>query len=94
MATLALLSLGLLWAERVTLLKVVATWPVTATDLSRVRRVRRWLANPAIAVGKLWPPLLTALLAGRADQECCLVYDPTPLGARLTILVLGLVVWT
>lgn len=91
-ATLALFSLGLLWAGSVTLLRVAATLPVAATDLSRVRRLRRWLANSAVAVGTLWPPLLTALLAGHAGQELCLVFDPTPLADRVTILVLGLVV--
>ncbi len=91
-ATLALLSLGLLWAGSVTLLKVASSLPLSAYDLSRVRRLRRWLANPAVAVGQLWPPLVTALLACRAGQELCLVYDPTPLADRLTVLVLGLVV--
>ena len=91
-AVLACLSLGLLWSGRVTLGAVAASLPLRATDASVVRRLRRWLANPRVAVGRLWPPLLTPLLARWAGRDLLLVLDPTPLDERLSLLLRGLVV--
>lgn len=92
LAPLAAFSLGVLWSSSLTLLSVAASLPFPVTDSSIERRLRRWLANPRVTVAQLWPPLLQALLAQRAGQELLLVFDPTPLGAHATILVLGLVV--
>jgi hypothetical protein len=89
--TLAWLLLGLAWAGNVALLKVAAALPVAAKDASTERRLRRWLANPAVVVAELWGALLPALLAGRAGQEVLLVLDPTPPNGAFTVLVLGLV---
>ena len=47
----ALLVLGLLWAETVSLPRIAAELPEAASDPSRERRLRRWLSNPAVAVG-------------------------------------------
>ena len=90
-AVLACLSLGLLWSGRVTLSAVAASLPLPARDLSVVRRLRRWVANPRVAVGRLWPALLAPLLAGWAGRDLLLVLDPTPLDDRLTLCLLGLV---
>lgn len=89
---LALLSLGILWAGSVTLLQVAASLPLATRDLSRERRLRRWLANRQVSVGHLWPPVLQALLANRAGQELLCVFDPTPIGPSISLLLLGLVV--
>ena len=91
-AGLACLSLGLLWSGRVTLAAVAASLPLPARDLSVVRRLRRWLANPRVAVGRLWPALLAPLLAGWAGRDLLLVLDPTPLDDRLSLCLLGLIV--
>jgi hypothetical protein len=88
-ATLALFALGVLWAGNLTLLRVAAALPLRAADPSTERRLRRWLANPAVVVGELWRPLLPALLAGCAGREVLLVFDPTPVRDRATLLVLG-----
>jgi hypothetical protein len=91
-AVLACLSLGLLWSGRVTLSAVAASLPRPARDPRVVRRVRRWLANPRVAVGRRWPALLAPLLAGWAGRELRLVLDPTPRADRLSRCLLGLVV--
>ena len=91
-AVLACLSLGLLWSGQVSLPTVAASLPLRAADPSVVRRLRRWVANPRVAVGRLWPALLAPLLASRAGQELLLVLDPTPLDDRLSLFLLGLVV--
>src|SRR5215204_3300018 len=83
--TLALLALGLLWAGS------VAALPVAAADASTERRLRRWLANPAVIVAELWRGLLPGLLASRARQEVLLVLGPTPQNGRFAVLALGLV---
>ena len=90
-ATLALFALGVPWAGNVALLKVAAALPLPAVDPSTERRLRRWLANPAVAVDGLWRPLLPGLLAGVSGREVVLVFDPTPFRDRLTVLCLGIV---
>lgn len=89
---LALFAAGVLWATSVTLLKVAATLPVAATDPSLERRLRRFLANPAVDVASLWQPLLPALLARLGGRDLLLVFDPTPYRDCATLLVVGVVV--
>lgn len=88
---LALLVLGLLWAETVSLPRIAAELPGGASDPSRERRLRRWLANPQVAVGTIWRALLPTLLAQVAQRKVILVFDPTPLTTRATVLMIGLV---
>lgn len=88
-ANLALFVLGLLWAGSVTLSRVAASLPLVATDLSRQRRLRRWLANSAVDVRDLWAQMLPAVLADLSG-EVLLVFDPTPQNNLASILVLGL----
>ena len=90
-ATLAAFALGVLWAGQVGLLRVAAALPLAAADPSTERRLRRWLANPAVDARRLWAALLPALLAGRAGREVVLVFDPTPHRDRFTLLALGAV---
>ena len=47
---LALLSLGLLWAECVSLGRIAAMLPCTVTDLSTETRLRRWISNHCMPV--------------------------------------------
>lgn len=89
---LAVFAAGVLWANGVTLLKVAAKLPLTATDPSVERRLRRFLSNPAVSVATLWQPLLPALLARLGGREVLLVFDPTPYRDCATILVVGVVV--
>jgi hypothetical protein len=90
--TLATLTLGILWSGRVSLLAVAAALPLPARQVSTERRFRRFLANPKVTVATLWPPLLTALLAGLGGgEEAYFVFDPTPYRDCATVLCLGLV---
>lgn len=89
---LALFATGILWAQSVTLLKVAATLPLPAADLSSERRLKRFLTNPQVSVERLWQPLLPALLRGLGQREVVLVFDPTPYRGDATILVVGVVV--
>jgi hypothetical protein len=89
---LALFSLGVLWAGRLTLLAVARSLPTGGHPLSTERRLRRWLANPRVAVPPLWQPLLRSLLARVCAEEAVLVFDPTPYRDRATLLVLSVVI--
>lgn len=89
--TLALMTLGLLWASHVAVLRIAAALPLGVVDASTERRVRRWLANPAVTLATLWQPLLPALLAAIAGRDLIFAFDLTPHGKRFTILSLGVV---
>lgn len=89
---LAMLVLGLIWAESSSLPRIAATLPLPVQDLSSERRLRRWLANRQVAVTPTWQVLLGALLARLGQREIILVFDPTPYDTRQTLLVLGIVV--
>lgn len=89
---LALLTLGLIWAESTTLIRIAAALPLAVQDLSTERRLRRWLANRQMVVAPTWQVLLGALLARLGQRDVTLVFDPTPYDTRQTLLVLGIVV--
>lgn len=89
---LALLSLGLIWAACPHLGRIAAAVPLAVQDGSVERRLRRWLANVRMPVVPTWQPLLGAFLARLGQRELVLVFDPTPLRDRATLLVLGLVI--
>jgi hypothetical protein len=89
--TLALLTLGLLWAEAVALPRVARAVPFGAHWSSVERRLARFVANPNVDPAAIWTALLPTLLAGRAGQALTLVFDPTPHQKRFTLLFLGLI---
>ena len=88
---LALFVLGTLGSGQLALLRIAATLPLTARDVSIERRFQRFLANDAIRVPVWWRALLPALLAGKAGQDLTLVFDPTPQNGTASILCLSLV---
>ena len=89
----AVLVAGLLWAGTVSLPRIAESLvPLGAKVPSIERRLRRWLANPAVEPEALWRPLLPPLLARWAGPHPRLVLDPTDLPGRHRLLVLGLVV--
>jgi hypothetical protein len=88
---LALLTLGLLWAEAVALPRIAATLPLTAKRASTEKRLARFLANAEVEVAVLWAALLPSLLSNRAGAVLELVFDPTPHNGTFTILSLGLI---
>lgn len=87
---LALLTLGLLWAERVNLPRLARALPLCVKRASTEKRLARFLANPAVDADALWRGLLPSLLAGRAGRRLEVVFDPTPHTDRFTICCLGL----
>jgi hypothetical protein len=89
---LAVFALGMVWAGTVRVHQVAAALPLGVRVSSSERRLRRFLANPAVRVATLWQPLLPSLLARWADQPVLLVFDPTPYRAEWTVLWVGIVV--
>src|SRR5215211_4178981 len=71
-----LLVVGLLWAGTVNLSRIAAELPLGATIPSTERRVRRWVANAAIAPHALWRPVVPALLGPRAGPGPVFGLDP------------------
>lgn len=88
---LALLVVGLLLAKHVALTRIAAAAPAAADDPSIERRLRRWLANDAIAVGAIWGRVLPAVLGAARSAHPLFVFDPTPPSDRFTVLVVGIV---
>jgi hypothetical protein len=88
---LALFAWGMSEAGTVRLNQVAAALPLGVRVPSTERRLGRFLANPAVRTETLWQPLLPTLLAPWAGQDLTLVFDPTPLGTRWTVLWVGLV---
>jgi hypothetical protein len=82
----------MLWAGTVRVNQVAAALPLAVRVPSRERRLRRFLANPAVSQSTLWWPLLPWLLARFAGQEVLLVFDPTPYRGAWTVLWVGIVV--
>lgn len=88
---LALLSLGMLLAGTSRITQVAAALPLGVRVPSTERRLRRFLANPAVDQATLWWPLLPVLLARWAGREVTLVFDPTPYRGDFTVLWVGIV---
>lgn len=89
--TLALFTLGLLWAEAVALPRVARTLPLAAKCSSLERRLARFVANPKVDPEAIWTALLPSLLAARTGESIEVVFDPTPHQERFTILSLGMI---
>jgi hypothetical protein len=89
---LALFAVGMVWAGTVRVHQAAAALPLGARVPSTERRLRRFLANPAVSVEALWVPLLPILLARWAGREVTLVFDPTPHRGEWTVLWVGVVV--
>jgi hypothetical protein len=89
---LALFTLGMVWAGAVNLSAVARALPGPCHPLSTERRLRRWLANGRVQVPVVWAPLLRGLLPRVAGPDVVLVFDPTPVRDRATLLVLSLVI--
>jgi hypothetical protein len=83
---LALLSLGMILAGTGRITQVAAALPLGVRVPSTERRLRRFLANPAVDQPTLWWPLLPGLLARWAGREVTLVFDPTPYRGDFTVL--------
>jgi hypothetical protein len=87
---LALFVTGMVLARSVTLGAVAGQ--IAGRRASTERRLRRFLANRAVGVRALWPPVLATLLARVGPGRIWLVFDPTSHRAAATVLVLSVVV--
>ena len=86
---LALFALGMIWAGTVRVTWVAAALPLGVRVPSTERRLRRFLANPAVTVETLWRPLLPHLAGALGGPGGGLVFDPTPYRGDWTVLWVG-----
>jgi Transposase DDE domain len=91
-AGLALLTTGVLDAQTVRVPRIAEALDLDVQIPSTERRLRRWLANPAVDPEALWAPLLPDLLAQLAGAAPTFVLDPTDLPGDHRLVVLGLAV--
>jgi len=89
---LAFLTAGLFLAESAHLSKVARTWPVPGRLVSLTNRLRRFLKNPRVEVGRLYRPLARTLLASFEEpwQEVHLILDTTKVGFGHRVLTVSL----
>jgi hypothetical protein len=82
---------GLLLEKSISLPALALVIVSTAKAASRVRRLRRFLANPHVQVRAYYDALLRQALAGWAGATLYLVLDTTTLAGRVVILRVSLV---
>jgi hypothetical protein len=92
MRVLALLALGIAQALAVTPQRVAAALAGPDRASSLERRFWRWLANPGVDPVALWGGLVPLLATRHAGPQPLLVFDPTPVGRRFTLLMVSLVI--
>lgn len=82
---------GLLMEKTISLTALALVIASTANAASRVRRLRRFLANPRVNVRAYYDALLRLALAGWTGATLYLVLDTTTLAGRVVILRVSLV---
>jgi hypothetical protein len=82
---------GLLCEKTITLPLLAEAIVSTAQAASRIRRLRRFLANPRVGVRAYYDGLVRGALAEWANQRMVLVLDTTTVSGRLVILRVSLV---
>lgn len=82
---------GLLMEKTISLPALALVIVSGAKAASRVRRLRRFLANPRVQVRRYYDALLRQALAGWAGATLYLVLDTTTLAGKLVILRISLV---
>jgi hypothetical protein len=82
---------GLLLEKTISLAALALVIVSTAKADSRVRRLRRFLANPHVSVHAYYDNLIRAALSGWSGVTLYLVLDTTTLAGRLVILRVSLV---
>src|ERR1051326_8592284 len=81
---------GLLVERTICLPLLVQAMESTAKAASRIRRVRRFLANPHVSVRAYYDALVRGALAAWVGQTLELILDTTTLAGRLVILRVSL----
>ena len=86
------LLVGIHHSRSVTLSKIAGKIPGEAKLLSSVRRLGRWLSNPAIRVRDWYEPIASTWLAAQFRHlgEIRLVVDGTKIGSRHQLLIVCL----
>jgi hypothetical protein len=82
---------GLLVEKTICLPLIALAIVSTAKAASRIRRVRRFLANPHVSVRAYYDGLIRGALADWAGQRIFLILDTTTVAGRLCILRVSLV---
>jgi hypothetical protein len=82
---------GLLFEKTISLPLLAEAIVSTAKAASRIRRLRRFLANPRVCVRAYYDALVRGALAEWAGQTMELVLDTTTVAGRLVILRVSLV---
>ncbi len=82
---------GLLIEKTISLPLIALAIVSTAQAASRVRRVRRFLANPHVSVRAYYDVLIRGALADWAGEKMALILDTTTVAGRLCILRVSLV---
>ncbi len=82
---------GLLAEKTISLPLIALAMVSTAQAASRIRRLRRFLANPHVSVRAYYDALIRGALADWAGQRMELILDTTTVAGRLCILRVSLV---
>ncbi|MGP1684937.1 MAG: IS4 family transposase [Giesbergeria sp.] len=84
------LIVGLYLGGKVQTSAIVKGWPIAAQVASLTRRLRRFLANPAIQPKVLYKPVARRLLARASQSTLTLIIDATKVGAGHQLVMVAL----
>lgn len=89
-ANLAWLIVGIYFARSVSLNRIAGKIRLSAKKLSVVKRLQRFLANPAVRPRDLYQPVATSILqSARRQGELHLIIDSTKVGARRRLVMVA-----
>lgn len=88
--TMAMMMTGLFLGRHVQLWQMALWVPVDTLLLSIVRRFERWIANPAVEMGKFFEPFVWAMQASLGNETAYLLIDCTQAGKKCRTLMIGL----
>jgi hypothetical protein len=86
---LALLSLGVIWAERSTLTKIAEKLASLGKPDSLERRFQRWISNYRIAIDECQRAWVRWVIGAFDDTHLVLLVDETKLGLHLSVMMVG-----
>jgi len=90
LTNMTLLIVGLYHAGNIHLSAIVRKWPLGAKKLSLMRRLTRFLANPAVNVRAWYRPVAERLLAPFSGREVRLIIDSTKVGFGYQLLMVAI----
>lgn len=87
---LALFITGLYLSTTIHLSRIAETWHVPGKSVSLTNRLRRFLDNRQVDVGRWYQPLVSQLVATFAGKQLRLIIDCTKVGFNHRLLMVGL----